>query len=135
MGPLPNFNIPPGTAGARPAWWKALNTLGLVGLSLGSILSFFSMGMVVAMFFLPTASYEFAGTVPVLLGGFFLLSQLIPGYFARTRRLMLASLIFSAAFVGVVFTIMNPVTGPIYGGACAVGNWLGFKLRISGTDA
>ncbi len=110
-------------------WRKAGNVLALIGLSLASILSFFSMGIVVPTYFFGAISYQLKFIVPAFLAGFFFLSQLIPGYFARTRKLMLATLLFSGIFVGVLFTILKPLTGPIYGAACALGNFVGHKAR------
>ncbi|MHA1731010.1 MAG: hypothetical protein ACTSU5_03660, partial [Promethearchaeota archaeon] len=103
----------------RPFWWKLGNVAALVGLSFASILSFFSMGLVVPTYYLGTLSYQSKVLVPTFIAAFLFASQLIPGYFSSTKKLMLATLLFSAILVGVLFTIIRPVTGPIYGAACA----------------
>lgn len=101
----------------------------MIWLSIASILSFLSMSFIVTLFFIPTISYSFPFVVPMFIAIFLFLSQLIPGYFAKTKKFMCLTLIVSTALVGVLFTLLSLIKGPIYAAACLFGNWVGYYLR------
>lgn len=101
----------------------------MVLLSLASLLSFISMCFIVTLFFVPTITYMSPIVFPIFMALFLFGSQLIPGYFSIDKKYMYITLIFSAALVGVLFTLMNPIKGPIYATACVLGNYIGFYLR------
>jgi hypothetical protein len=101
----------------------------MTGLSIASVLSFLSMGLIVSLFFLPTLSYGLIFIVPLFLSLFLLASQTIPGYFAMKRKYMILTLILSALLVGILFSLLNVVKGILYGACCGLGNWIGFYIR------
>lgn len=102
----------------------------LIWLSIACLLSFMSMCFIVTLFAIPTITYSSPFMFPLFFAGFLFLSQLIPGYFAQNKGLMLLTLIFSALLVGVLFILIQGIIkGPIYAAACVAGNYLGFYIR------
>jgi len=110
-----------------------LKALGLILvyflLVIASILSFLSMGLIVALYFTPTISYTLPFMVPTYIALFLFLSQSIPGYFAKDKKYMLFTLLLSASLVGMLFGLLSIIKGLIYAGACILGNYCGFYLR------
>jgi len=101
----------------------------LILLSIACLLSFLSMCFIFTLYFIPTITYSLPFTFPIFLATFLFLSQLIPGYFAQNKKYMYLTLIVSAALIGILFSLLNPIKGSIYAVACVLGNYIGYYIR------
>ena len=87
------------------------------------------MCFIVTMLFIPEIAYFSPIMMPMFIAIFVFLSQLIPGYFAQSKKQMILIMIIISGLLGGLFSLLNIVKGIIYGAASVLGYWFGFYIR------